>query len=397
MNRALPLLLAMALAACGDDTSDPPADGGPTDGGAPEGPFVTFETLTLSDEGGLFTAIAPVPGTEDEVFVTRYEGVIAHYRLEGTNATLLGEITVPEVFTLNDCGLLAVAADPDFATNGFVFAGHCIEGSTTRITRLTFTGDHAAASATAVTILEVPETRARAPFNHNVSNIVFEPDGSMIVGVGDKGFPANGQDTGTLAAAILRIEPSRAEGVGGYEPAADNPDLGGSPELFAIGARFPWRIEPLGDGRYWFGDVGESSFEEVNLLGAPGENFGWNECEGPCDTAGLVDPLFRWDRSDAHPYVREDPDALPTVRRSAWIGPVYPGGASDRYAGRLTGKVLFGDVCLGFVRAGAATEAGGVASDEPVGHLANAVGWAIRDGFYIGATFGSCDANDVFE
>jgi hypothetical protein len=65
----------------------------------------------------------------------------------------------------------------------------------------------------------------------------------------------------------------------------------------------------------------------------------------------------------------------------------------DRYNGLLTGKMLYGDFYLGFVRAIMIDDAGAVVSDGPLGHLDLPVAWQQgKDGYvYAGTMFASFD------
>ena len=57
---------------------------------------------------------------------------------------------------------------------------------------------------------------------------------------------------------------------------------GADPALLAMGFRSPWK-GLYHNGRWYVGDVGDGSWEEINVLveGA-NQNFGWPEVEGPC-------------------------------------------------------------------------------------------------------------------
>jgi hypothetical protein len=87
------------------------------------------------------------------------------------------------------------------------------------------------------------------------------------------------------------------------------------------------------------------------------------------------------------------------VARVAWVGLQYPAAAdTDPYAGRLDGAVLFGDFCLGFVRALEVDDDGVVQRDEHLGHLAMPSSWAVGPGgFVYAATFGRCETAGLDE
>ena len=405
MTRLATALALLMILGCGDDDVDP-MDGGfdaetPVDG--PRSPVVgvAFEPITV--DGDFFTDVAPVPGAADELFVASHAGTILHLRVDGTEATVLGEITVPGVTLMVDCGLLAITPDPDWATNGFVYAGHCTDPNfATRLTRLTFDGSSYDVADTAVTILEVRETRGPFPFNHNVSNLLFDDAGVLTVGIGDKSAveQAPGDPT-SLAGSILRIVPSREPGTGGYEPAPGNPFSDpaiGAPEVWAYGVRYPWRIVPLGDG-FVFGDVGEGAFEEVNVAPISALEFGWPDCSGPCDPATeAVDPVIWYPHSDDHPYVDEDPETAIGPNRAVWVAPPRPATSDDPFEGFLDDRILFGDVCTGWFRGARFSADGDVSDDALLAHLnfVTDVAWTAEGTGYV-TTFGSCNSTEMLE
>jgi len=397
------LLIAIALLfGCGDDDSTPP-DAAPEDGEVPDAPVVGVAFEPIAVDGDFFTDVAPVPGAEDELLVAVHTGTILHLRVEGSESTVLARITVPEVTVMVDCGLLAVSPDPDWETNGFLYAGHCTgDQFASRITRLTYDGSTEDVADTAVTILQVDETRGPFPFNHNISNFLFDGSGVMTVGIGDKSAveQAPGDPT-SLAGSILRIVPSREAGVGGYEPAEGNPfddPLVGAPEVWTYGVRYPWRIVPLGAG-FVFGDVGEGAFEEVNVAATPGLEFGWPGCSGPCDPpTDSVDPVIWYPHSDDHPYVDEDPETAIGPNRAVWVAPPRPATADDPFEGLLDERILFGDVCTGWFRGARFSTDGTVTGDTLLAHLefVTDVAWTPAGTGYV-TTFGSCNSTEMLE
>lgn len=395
-NTLLALGSILTSLGCGPVAS--PSDAGPQ-------PVVGLAFEEVAIDGDYFTDIAWIPGRADEILVASHTGEIHHYRVEGNETTRLGTMTVPEVMQRTDCGLLAVALDPEWESNGLLYAGHCIaEDLATRVTRLTWDGSDYDVADTASVVLEVHETRGPYPFNHNVSNILFDEDGTMVVGVGDKSAAgAVGQDPTSLPSTIMRIVPNREPGGSGYTPAANNPfddPAEGAPEVWAYGLRYPWRIVRDPRGWYYVGDVGEGGFEEVNVVREAGLNFGWSACQGPCmpARADVVDPILWWPHNDDHPYVAEDPETLPGPRRAVWIAPGPSTTGPDPFEGFLDDTFVFGDVCTGWVRGARIDDDGELVDDRLFGHLPFVTAWTWSpEGVGYATTFGSCNADVPIE
>jgi len=125
-------------------------------------------------------------------------------------------------------------------------------------------------------------------------DLAFGPDGALYVAIGDAASynfadPRNSdvQNLDSLAGKILRIDPEAGLGL------ADNPFASGydlsdnRSKVFQTGLRNPFSIAVNEDGSVVIGDVGWSTFEEVNS-GSPGANFGWPYFEGNVRT-----PVYR--------------------------------------------------------------------------------------------------------
>ncbi len=217
-------------------------------------------------------------------------------------------------------GLLGLAFDPNFATNGRFYVNYAKPGSTDPqfkdvvIARYTASGNplisNTANAASGQTLLTVDRNTGAS--NHYGGWMGFRPGGGnqLYIAVGDNGFNPdqmrNAQNTNVLLGKMLRIDVS---GDTGYTNPADNAfpgGVGGRPEIYAYGLRNPWRdsFDRL-TGDFYIADVGESQREEINFQagGTPGgQNYGWRVYEGTRftgletgPTTGLTFPIHEYD------------------------------------------------------------------------------------------------------
>lgn len=201
-----------------------------------------------------------------------------------------------------------MAFHPDFASNGYVYLSYTSNsgGLVSRISRFSLDGTGQALDpASEKILLTVPQPYS----NHNGGQIAFGPDGYLYIGLGDGGSggdpDGNGQNTGTLLGAMLRIDVGDGSS-GSYTIPDDNPfvNSGGAPEIFAWGLRNPWRWSFDKDtGELWAGDVGQNQYEEIDII-VNGANYGWNTMEGlhcygaaSCDQTGLTLPVTEYDHT----------------------------------------------------------------------------------------------------
>ena len=168
-------------------------------------------------------------------------------------------------------GLLSMAFDPHYATNGYFYVSYTNLSGDNRIVRYRVQRLHPnLASPTSGKIL----LKLHQPFdNHNGGDIAFGPDGLLYAGFGDGGSGGdpnhNGQRRTGLLSKIVRMN------VYAKKPVA---------RMYAFGFRNPWRFSfDRANGNMWIGDVGQDLWEEVDRIPAgtaPGENFGWSYYEG---------------------------------------------------------------------------------------------------------------------
>lgn len=240
------------------------------------------------------------------------------------------------VNTASERGLLGIAVDPAFVSNGRVYIyyttsnqsfqppGHPFVSPKNRVSRFTMSGNVISAASETLILDDIFSDAG----NHNGGWVQFGPDSKLYVSTGDGGSnSSNAQTLANLSGKILRINAN------GTIP-SDNPffNTGGArKEIFCWGLRNPWRFTWDSAGRLFIGDVGSNKFEEINLGGA-GLNYGWPNFEGVGGTPGFVDPIYN--------YPHGSGAAITLGAFSS--GAVYP----SQYAGVL----FFGDSSQGFVR-----------------------------------------------
>jgi glucose/arabinose dehydrogenase len=289
-------------------------------------------------------------------------------------------------------GILGLAFDPDFASNGTFYVTYTAPSGDPRLgssadqvlARYTVSPpDGDVADPQGTVILRVPDIAD----NHNGGDLHFDHDGYLNWSMGDGGVQGdpNGfaQCTGRkkadgdpgschstsgsgptyyLLGKIIRLDvhrttasaPSNFCGATAGQPApyavppgnpfadpAQHPD--DCAEIFNWGFRNPFRFSiDRATGDMLIGDVGQNTYEEVDFqpAGSPGQNFQWNQCEGfhtypggaaSCTgPAGSVPPRLEY----AHLAGR-----CAIIGGYRYRGPIAP----------LRGQYLFSDSCSGLI------------------------------------------------
>ncbi|MDB6131567.1 MAG: hypothetical protein JWM04_2674 [Verrucomicrobiales bacterium] len=292
------------------------------------------------------------PGDTKRLFIVEYHaGNIRIFDLQTQVLQPAPFLTVAGITTGNEQGLLGLAFDPGYKTNGYFYVNFTTGGGGvaghTEIARFQALGDPVtsisadASSKTLVLSYDQPES------NHNGGWLSFGKDGYLYISAGDGGGAndrhgtiGNGQDRTSFLGKILRIDTSTLP----YKIPADNPFKGSATfkqEIWQFGLRNPWRcsFDRL-TGDLWIGDVGQDTREEIDFVpaGQGGLNFGWRPREGK-----IVTPAYT-----GSPYPAETPVSVVTdplhdydhaTGVSVTGGYVYHGEAVPE----LQGKYLFAD------------------------------------------------------
>jgi glucose/arabinose dehydrogenase len=243
---------------------------------------------------GLNSATAFAQTPDGRLLVAEQGGAL---RVIKAGALLAAPMVSVPVDSSGERGLIGVTLHPNFASNGFVYIYHTTtEGGThNRISRFVASGDVAAAAPTPLIDLQ-PLSGAT---NHNGGAMHFGIDGKLYVAVGDNANSALAPRLDSVFGKMLRFNDD------GTIP-SDNPffatQTGQARSIWAYGLRnpFTFAVQP-GTGRIHINDVGQNTWEEINL-GVPGANYGWPSSEGPTNVvAGVTGPLFTYKHSAASP------------------------------------------------------------------------------------------------
>ena len=187
--------------------------------------------------------------------------------------------------TQGERGLGALAVDPDFVNNGYIYVAYTTLGARDRLARLTVRGDRVVFGSQKVLL----QTTDPSAWYHHGGALGFGPDGALYWGVGDNKNSDNAQDLGTIHGKIVRI--NRDGSIPAGNPVFDDP--GALPQIYAYGFRNPFRLTFTPSGELLVADVGENSFEEVDNVIAGGD-YGWPDAEGNCASCGSINPIYAY-------------------------------------------------------------------------------------------------------
>ncbi len=283
----------------------------------------------------------------NRLFIVQQGGIIRVLQPGSTTPTEFLNIT-SRVLSGGERGLLGLAFHPQYAVNRrfFVYYTRQGDGAIQIAEYQANAANPNIADTTEKIIITIPHPSFS---NHNGGTVAFGPDGYLYAGPGDGGSgndPSNNaQNINQLLGKIIRLDINNVPSnqTPQYNIPPDNPFAGataGADEIYAVGMRNPYRFsfDRGGTGQLWAADVGQNSWEEVDII-TNGGNFGWRLYEGNNCTniagAGCafppnyVAPVFEYSSSGS--------------RCSITGGFVYRGSQGNL----PTGSYVYGDYCTG--------------------------------------------------
>ncbi|MCI0611574.1 PQQ-dependent sugar dehydrogenase, partial [bacterium] len=225
-------------------------------------------------------------------------------------------------------GLLGITFDPSFTSNRFIYLYYTTPSSDpkNRVSRFVVIGDTIDRNSERIIVDGIRSDAG----NHNAGWIQFGRDGKLYIATGDGGANSQlSQSLSSINGKILRVNSD-----GSIPP--DNPFAGQQDrrgEIFCYGLRNPWRFTfDSVNGTLFIADVGQNTFEEVNI-GSRGGNYGWPNAEGRSNNSNFINPIFTYDHNGGSASIT--------------------GGISyheNSFPAEFNGAYFYGDFVLGFIR-----------------------------------------------
>jgi glucose/arabinose dehydrogenase len=205
--------------------------------------------------------------SDHQLLITERGGKI---HLLDTNSKRLTPLRgAPAVFAKGQAGMLDVAVPPDFKPGDWIYFTFARDRNNQGVTVL------ARAKLRNNSLVEwqdLLETKSATDTGrHYGSRIVFDAEGHVYFGVGDRGVRPNSQNNRNHAGTVMRLYRD------GRIP-KDNPFIGRDdilPEIWSYGHRNPQGMAyDYANKRLWLIEHGPRGGDEINLV-LRGRNYGW--------------------------------------------------------------------------------------------------------------------------
>lgn len=281
VRRLSAVALLGVLLGCGGSNGNSGQDSDPPPG-PPGGLPVTTFTAADGTRFGVQTLITAlqIPWSlaftpDGRLLITERPGRVRVYQ----NGQLLTEpaLTLTDVFTQGESGILGLAVHPDFASNHLVYLAYTANGPRGPVARLMRFRDVDNRLAEGVVLLDdVP-----AAGIHNGSRVRFGPDRRLYITFGDVAVPSTAQDVSSLNGKILRLNDDGTAAAG---------NRFNSP-VYSFGHRNPQGIDwhPT-TGHLWESEHGQTNNDEINVIDS-GANYGWPTIEADQSRPDMVTPV----------------------------------------------------------------------------------------------------------
>jgi glucose/arabinose dehydrogenase len=266
--------LAM-MAHCDKNKRNPPV---------PPGGMEITDTIIA---GGLSHIWELVWGPDNYLWITERGGRIS--RVNPTTGSVIPLLTIAEVASVGEGGLLGMVLHPNFSTTPHVFVAYnYYSGSNYRekIVRFTYNGS---TLINPVTILD----NIMAASIHNGCRLLISPDMKLFITTGDAANAnAYPQNISHLNGKVLRLNLDSS--IPADNPFPNNP-------VWSYGHRNAQGLVLAGNVLF-VSEHGPANDDEINII-EKGRNYGWPQVEGYCNSSSeqnfctannVKEPIMAW-------------------------------------------------------------------------------------------------------
>jgi glucose/arabinose dehydrogenase len=271
------------------------------------------------------------------LLITEKKGELLLHK-DGETKTIAG---MPDVVVRGQGGLMDVAVDPDYESNGWIYLSYASDlendgkGANTTIARAKL--DNMTLVDLEVLYKATPNTKRGQHFG---SRIEFDTEGYLYFTIGDRGNrDVNPQDLTRDGGKVYRINRD------GSIP-EDNPFMernNAKTAIYSYGHRNPQGMARHPEtGEIWTHEHGPQGGDEINIIEA-GKNYGWprityginysgTKITDDTSLPGMEQPLHYWDPSIA-------PSGMAFVTGDIypnWRGNLLVGSLKFQYVNRVT-------------------------------------------------------------
>jgi glucose/arabinose dehydrogenase len=226
-------------------------------------------------------------GPDDHIWMTERGGRISRFNPQTGNRSTL--ITISDVVSNGEGGLLGMALHPSFSSTPYVYVIYnYMNGGNYRekLVRYSYNSSSQTLGSPATLLDDIA-----AASIHNGSRLLIVGD-KLFISTGDASNTSLAQTISSPNGKILRLN------LDGSIP-ADNPQPGNP--YWSWGHRNPQGLV-YANGRLYSSEHGPSSNDEINII-EKGRNYGWPNVEGFCDESGessfcssqnVAEPIIAW-------------------------------------------------------------------------------------------------------
>ena len=260
-------------------------------------------------DGAVPTGLAFSP--DGRLFFSELPGQIKV--VDGDSLSDFAYVEDSQIPTVEDgeAGVYAIAIDPEFNLNHYVYVFYTSEGSG-KIGR--FTDVNGVGEEFTIIFDGVPQNKI-----HNGGDLEFGLDGKLYLSTGDAtliktnlGEKNPAQDINNKGGKVLRINKDGSI-------SEDNPFDGSYTYAYGFRNLFGLAINPI-SGEIYVGDQGIDCCEEVNAI-KEGKNYGWPFEMGIVENSLYENPIYSWDKDG-----RVSPTGM-----AFYTGEKYPGFKNDLF------------------------------------------------------------------